>query len=280
MALNIKKSIMIFNHLGWRHNTKLYLAYKLYKFKMDQSLCSPKRKLLFPRWQEAVSSNIINQTVNQALLSCSWKGTGGIHWGQNSKVISEAVRITFRIQLITVSTKKKAFPGQKIAFNSHYISHVLFGSLNEDGSKSDVNLSRIILRDLLLQNMKKKKAYAAEGIKSDFFFPTGNIRSSSCLESLKLTETFGHLCWSDPGKESQRSPRKMWNLLRVTAMKQNSVHRNLPWKEEIWIQTHQTVQAQTIPLKKTLAPIRTKLNKLSLGSSASCNFPLSILHLV
>lgn len=208
---------MIFNHLGWTHNTKLYLAYKLYKFKIDQPLCFPKRKLLFPRWQEAVSSNKINQTVNQALLSCSWKGTGGIDCGQNSvKVISVAVRITFRIQLITVSTEKKAFPQQKIAFNSHYTSDVLFKSLS---GKSDVNLSLIILWDLLLQNMKKKKAYAAEGIKSDFFFPIGNIRSSSCLESFKLMETFGHLCWTDPEKEPQQPPRKMWNLLKVSSTK-------------------------------------------------------------
>lgn len=148
----------------------------MYKFKIDQPLCFPKRKLIFPRRQEAVSSNKINQTVNQALLSCSWKGTGGIDCGQNSvKVISVAVRITFRIQLITVSTEKKAFPRQKIAFNSD----VLFESLNEEGGKSDVNLSLIILWDLLLQNMKKKKAYAAEGIKSDFFSPLGTSEAAA-----------------------------------------------------------------------------------------------------
>lgn len=111
--------------------------------------------------------------------------------------------------MITVSTEKKAFPQQKIAFNSHYTSDVLFESLNEEGGKSDVHLSLIILWDLLLQNMKKKKAYAAEGIKSDFFFPIGNIRSSSCLESFKLMETFGHLCWTDPEKEPQQPQRKM-----------------------------------------------------------------------
>lgn len=51
-------------------------------------------------------------------------------WGQNSvRVMSVAVRITFRTQLTTVST-------QKIAFNPHYTPDVIFGSLNEDAGKS------------------------------------------------------------------------------------------------------------------------------------------------
>lgn len=51
-------------------------------------------------------------------------------WGLNSvRVISVAVRITFRTQLTTVST-------QEIAFNPHYTPDVIFGSLNEDAGKS------------------------------------------------------------------------------------------------------------------------------------------------
>jgi len=58
-----------------------------------------------------------------------------IDWGQNSvKVISAAVRITFKTQLITVFTLKEG------TFNSHYTPDVLFGSLNEDAGKRDFNL--------------------------------------------------------------------------------------------------------------------------------------------
>ena len=87
-------------------------------------------------------------------------------WGQNSvRVMSVAVRITFRTQLTTVST-------QKIAFNPHYTPDVISGSLNEDAGKSYFSPPLIILWDLLLQNMDKKKAYA-EGPKSDSFFTLG-----------------------------------------------------------------------------------------------------------
>lgn len=61
---------------------------------------------LFTRWWDSLCFYESYWTVYQPLLSHSWKRMGERDWGQNSvKVIPVAVRITFRTQLITVSTQ-------------------------------------------------------------------------------------------------------------------------------------------------------------------------------
>lgn len=69
-------------------------------------------------------------------------------------------------------------------------------------------------------------------------------------------------------------------VIYKTGLHTQDVHRSFPWKELIWIETHQAAQEQFFMTKGKIAPIMTALNKSACAFSILQVPTLSSVHLV